>query len=253
VAVSTTSHRLVVAALREEVAVLLGTGRSRRLAADPPSRLWQLDSDRGSCRILVTGEGRRSAGQGLEAALAAWPSSSVLVLGVSGGLRADLEQGRMVVGTGVQLESGDRLEVNEPSSHLPADACRGDLLTVDRIVARPSEKKDLLRSSPLALAVDMESWEYVRVARAHDLDVSVVRVISDAADEGLPELIAAARRTDGRIDRGRIVLGLLRRPGQLPRLLELRRRVRRAATVLAMVAGPPGGRKPGDGEAVRLT
>ena len=112
----------------------------------------------------------------------------------------------------------------------------GAILTLDHIVATVAERASLLRSlgSPAAaVAVDMESWDFLDVAKQCAVPCTVLRAISDASRENLPTFLERGRRPDGTLDRGRVALSALARPASIPSLLALRRRVRVGAEELA--------------------
>jgi hypothetical protein len=65
--------------------------------------------------------------------------------------------------------------------------------------------------------------------------VTVLRAVSDGAEEDLPEFLARSRKPDGDLDRRLAVLLAMIHAGSIPTLLALRRRVRRCSESLAGV------------------
>lgn len=63
---------------------------------------------------------------------------------------------------------------------------RGSGLTVNRIVTSAVEKLELGERFN-ARAVDMETYDILRVAKSHNLPAAAVRIISDEADQNLPD------------------------------------------------------------------
>ena len=61
----------------------------------------------------------------------------------------------------------------------------GPLLTADRVVRLPGEKRSLF-SRYGALAVDMETYAVAEVCQRRQVAFSSIRVINDTADETLP-------------------------------------------------------------------
>jgi len=106
----------------------------------------------------------------------------------------------------------------------------GLLCSVARPLTAVAEKR-ALQARTGATAIDMETHAIAMEAAAAGVEMAAVRVVVDGRDMIVPEAALAA--LDGpalRIDR--LLLSLLRRPGQLRALLELARASRRADTVL---------------------
>ncbi len=64
---------------------------------------------------------------------------------------------------------------------------------------------------------------------------TVLRAVSDGAEEELPEFLGRSRKPDGDLDRRLAVLLAMMHPGSIPTLIALRRRVRGCAETLASV------------------
>lgn len=96
-------------------------------------------------------------------------------------------------------------------------AFRGTGVTVRRIVT-DAEDKLRLGESQQAMAVDMESFDVLRVAAELGLPAAAVRVISDAANHTLPDLNVAAEAS-GKINPWRLAVAMLRRPAASIRFL----------------------------------
>lgn len=76
------------------------------------------------------------------------------------------------------LKRGDLL-------HVPSDEIARTIYTGDEVVATVDDKKALWEKTDCRI-VDMESGPVAEVAAAHGIPFSVVRVVSDAADEAVP-------------------------------------------------------------------
>ena len=109
----------------------------------------------------------------------------------------------------------------------------GTLLTSERPVGRAA-KADAYRSSR-ACAVDMESAALAQVAGQAGLPFIVLRVVVDTAGDELPGAVIAAS-PGGELRTARLILGLLRAPGELGPLLRLAMRYRIAGKALSAVA-----------------
>jgi len=234
---------LIVSAMTEELAVL----RTRLVAAAPVTISGAGARDVVSGRLggrpvilASTGDGARNARQGMAALLGALPVRELLVLGISGGLTADLRQGDVVVATRVLDESasGSPALAMESVVEAAARACGARpaaVVTARHIADSVAEKRRLAALAGASTAVvDLETAGYV--AAAAGLPWTVLRAISDTADEALPALLNRARDEGGAVRRASVVRGLLGDPGALPALMSLRRRLKLCAEALARAA-----------------
>jgi nucleoside phosphorylase len=120
----------------------------------------------------------------------------------------------------------------------------GRLLGADGVVLRPARKQELAAATG-ALAVDTESHRVARVAARAGLPFAAIRVVIDRAADDVPAAALAAYGPDGRIRPLALLLALLARPSDLPGLLRLAARSRRALAALGGVGrlgarlGPP--------------
>jgi nucleoside phosphorylase len=225
---------LVVAAQPEEVAALLSRHRRGETWRSERVRAQVLSLSGRRIVVAVTGEGRRCAEKGLAALLDRYGVSEVLAIGLAGALSAELEVGALVEGRSLRLQGEEPRKLVT----LGMAALRGaEIVTVDRVVSGVRDRQQLLAScdSTIPVAVDMEAAFYAAVAASRGMPLSVVKAISDSADEELPPFLARCRREDGSLDRTRIAMAALLRPASLPRLLELRRRARAGSNALAGV------------------
>jgi adenosylhomocysteine nucleosidase len=95
----------------------------------------------------------------------------------------------------------------------PADAPVITICTAERIVRTPAEKRDLFTRTGAAV-VDMETFAVAAVARDFGLPCAGVRVVSDAADDELPPVVAGLARPQATLRRLGAALGAVgRRPG----------------------------------------
>ncbi len=190
--------------------------------------------------LVVTGDGRERAAAGLERALAAHPSSTVVVLGVAGGLSPELRPGDLVLAETLYDEE-ERLPEPDRALLRGALGCSGvaggTVVSVRRVLATPGEKRRTLGHHAPPAVVDIESATLVRRARAAGASTLVARVVSDSAEETLPFDPTTCSDADGRVRRGAVVRQALSRPGRIAAMLRLRRRVADAAERLAGFAG----------------
>ena len=178
----------------------------------------------------------------------------VLVVGVAGGLSAELGVGALLVAERVVDEVGGGVRAADATlAEVTARACgarRGVVVSAGRIADTTDERRRLLALAttqetsgsapavaPPAVAVDLESAAFAAVAAGAGIPWIVLRAISDTAGESVPALLNQCRDEGGAVHRGRVAVGLLKGlltdPGTLGRLLELRKRVERCARDLA--------------------
>ena len=101
-------------------------------------------------------------------------------------------------------------------------ACRAALLTVDRAVRLPSDKRKLFEQYGAA-AVDMETFAVAEVCRRMDVPFSSIRVISDTADDELPRDVEnLLEQKSGAARLGAAVGAVWRRPASLKDMYQLR-------------------------------
>jgi adenosylhomocysteine nucleosidase len=168
-------------------------------------------------------------------------ASALVSWGMAGGLDPELEAGALVVPSEVIDASGARLATSRPWREALAaslGAARGldssPLLSVLEPLDTPAAKQ-AARLASGACAVDMESFAVASVARANNVPFIAVRVIVDTAHDRIPSAVAAASRV-GRLEIGRLFLGLLGSPGEIAPLIGLARRYRAARRALVAVA-----------------
>jgi nucleoside phosphorylase len=245
----------VLAAQVEEVAPLLARLGARYDGADAVARHWRSDLD--GVAVAVSGMGRRRARAAAGALLDRSRASRLIVAGVGGALSPDLELGALVVAETVIADDGPPLRTDARGARaaIAAGARAGTVITVDRMVATVADRSALrvLVSGSVGegpLVVDMESYDAVAEASARGVPATVLRAVSDTYAEDLPSFLEQCRRPDGDLDRRRVVLHALVRPGSIPALYELRRRVRTGAAALAELVArlaPALGSPPGSG------
>lgn len=251
----------IIAAMPEEVrplrARLLGA-RKRRLQFCTVV-LGHLG--RAPVAIAVTGNGDRNARAATAELLRRLPIGRVLLVGVAGALSPRLPPCALVVGEEIQHVDGPRLVAPPALVAWAVERCRARrarVISARAIIDTPAEKARLearYGAGAEAAVVDLESAGCTAVADAAGLPWLVLRAVSDTAAEAVPELLNRCLDEGGAIGRGRVVGALLRNPGALPSLLELRRRVQICADVLVpavqrLLGGWPA---PGDGTAVSGT
>jgi adenosylhomocysteine nucleosidase len=183
---------------------------------------WQ----QGRSLVLVRcGAGRQAAADATEALILGHRPRCVISAGFAGGLQAALARHDLVVADDLVDGDGRRLAIEPPIDRrlLPEGPplSVGRLLTVDRVVHQPREKKELGEKHQ-ALAVDMESFDVARVCRERNVPMLAVRVITDAVDEELPRDMERLARQKTSAARWGAALGTLwNRPSSIKDLWAL--------------------------------
>ncbi len=141
----------------------------------------------------------------------------LISFGVAGGLAAGLRAGDWVVASSVRDAQTVRSTDAAWSRRLLemiGDAVHAPIVGVDAPVADPAKKRELYRTTG-AVAVDMESHMVARVAAAHRLAFTAVRVVVDPAHRTVPPAALIGMRPDGRANVAAILRDLMIRPAQL--------------------------------------
>jgi adenosylhomocysteine nucleosidase len=230
----------ILAAQVEEIAPLLARLGARYDGRDGAARYWSSEVDR--VAFAVSGMGRRRARAAAAALLERSRAARLIVVGVAGALTADLEVGTVVVAEAVLTDDAPPHSTDPHGlrAAIDAGARPATLITVDRMVTAVADRAALRRHASSVDAsrpalVDMESYDAVVEAAARGVPVTVLRAVSDRADEELPEFLARSRKRDGDLDRRLAVLLAMIHAGSIPTLIALRRRVRHCSEALAGV------------------
>ncbi|HLA83812.1 MAG TPA: hypothetical protein VJL29_03380 [Thermoguttaceae bacterium] len=136
---------------------------------------------------ITSGAGLERAREATEALIDAHRPTWVISAGFAGGLSDALGRHDLVVADSVVGPSGERVTLDLPfdPNTLGMSVHVGALLTVEKIVRRPEEKRGLGERFGAA-AVDTETAVVAEVCRQRGVPVAAVRVLTDAVDETLP-------------------------------------------------------------------
>jgi hopanoid-associated phosphorylase len=147
----------------------------------------------------------------------------IISFGVAGGLSPELNAGDVVVASAVvtarrtfrpgNLWLEALLAALPHAYHRPVFGARMPLFTV-------SAKKALWDSTGCA-TVDMESRDAAEVAAHYGLPFAVLRVVLDPARRAIPLAALAGADSEGKTGAKAVVKSLLRRPGDLPALVQI--------------------------------
>jgi adenosylhomocysteine nucleosidase len=173
------------------------------------------------------------------AQLVADGARALVSFGICGGLDPALTPGALILPQVVISEDGRRWRVDTALRSVLAAvlgrarvvALGGDVFGAARAADTPERKAALNRESG-AIAVDLESHLVADAAAAAGLPFAVLRAVADPAERVLPPAALIGLTAAGRPALGRILLSLVRRPAQLPALLQLARDTRRSLAAL---------------------
>lgn len=180
-----------------------------------------------SVEVLVTGMGRRNAGQKFSESLVRHRPQFAVTAGFAGGLNPNLKPGEV-------LYDGDIVAPNLKTTLQDMGARAGIFLCADRVAVTAAEKK-LLFETTQADAIEMESAAIRELCRAEQIPAATMRVILDPAGEDLPLDFNQLMTSDMRIDPLKLGLQLARSPLVIPKLLRFQKQARAAAESLGRV------------------
>ncbi len=167
--------------------------------------------------IYVSGIGPRAADATAAAALASGSTPRrALVTGLCGALSPAFGVGDSLLYATIADATGERVQTDRLLSAAVQEAVPGVQSGVrgfasESVISSPAEKREAARRFEVD-AVDMESFSLVRELAAAGWGVAVLRVVSDALDDSLPDL-GAALDADGRFRPVPLALACARRPG----------------------------------------
>ena len=200
----------------------------------------QVGLDRDAFKIIASGS---SAQRGRQAAdrLVQQGCSKLLSFGIAGGLTPKLRVGDVVFSNHVVTtldESYGKRPATKKVDGLSlggAKPLQMSVCGVDEIVFNPTDKARLHQHTRAAIA-DMESHGVARAASAAGVPFFVLRSVSDAVGDHLPEFVAEGVNEDGAANLKPILLALLKNPFRLGALLKLKGNTDRALSALQKAA-----------------
>ena len=153
----------------------------------------------------------------------------VALIGIAGGLGADVQIGDLLVpDVVVDYETGQETH----PTPLGGAVAQGRLMTSGELIL----DYDILRrlATEGAAAIDMETSAVGAVCEREGMPWSVFRGISDHIRDGLIDnSVSSLAKSDGSANVGAVLKFLVRRPWRIPRLAKLGKDMNTAATVAA--------------------
>jgi adenosylhomocysteine nucleosidase len=212
-------HPAIIAALPREISALVKGWHVQKL----PNHIVVYTN--GDAVVACAGMGPARAALAVEAALAAasaaTPITALISAGLAGACTPDLHVGDIVrAGIVIDTQTGERY---------PNPQFQQILVTAPAIASMQEKRR--LHDTYSAAAVDMEAAAVARLARAHNLEFSATKAISDEVDFELDGLSRFAT-PDGRFREAAFALHTLLHPPQWSKAMALARNSNKALTSL---------------------
>jgi adenosylhomocysteine nucleosidase len=205
--------------------------------------------------VVRSAAGRDNAAAAVETVIDGHRPQWIISAGFAGGLDPALKRNAILLADQVADENGgwmkisnsplplgegsgvrDDLQENSPHPNpLPKGEgiTTGKLLTLDRVLRAPEEKKSLFAKHGAA-AADMETFAAAEVCKRRNIPMLAVRIILDAAEDTLPSDIERLLRQRSESARwGAALMTVIRRPRSLKDLWALKERSLVASDKLA--------------------
>lgn len=209
---------------------------ARALGLQPAGGWWRHALPQQRVVAGVAGMGGQRVAACLETLVREHGATRLVLAGFAGALDPDLEVGWIVLPTVIRTPAGVSWELREDAPPAvvaqPSAPPERTLLAVEQIVSTPAEKTRLHQQHSAA-AVDMESHAAAQTAARLGVPLTVVRAVSDRADEALPAWTSRCVKADGSNDVTGALRHLLTHPHHVGTLRRLARNGKIAGAALA--------------------
>ncbi len=194
----------------------------------------------GDRRIVVgrSGSGQKNASEATQAIIDGHRPSLFISAGFAGGLAPTLQPFDIFVASEAKNSNGESIRLlDDDLAHEAQSSAAGftvgRLLTFDRIIGRPEEKRELHESTGCD-AVDMENFATAEVCRRNGVPFLSLRVIYDGANDAIPDYAENLLRQRTEPARWGAALGALwREPSRLKSLWQMKEKSLEASNRLA--------------------
>jgi len=166
--------------------------------------------------------------------------SGLVSFGLAGGLDPALAPGTLVLATTIITPQGNHLETD--SAWRQTIRQSAEVSMIESAIAgsetalMTADGKQTLHKSTGAVAVDMESHIVAIAAQDAGLPFLVIRAVADPATRTIPDIAMGGVDAEGNTRVFGVLATLLRRPGELPKLLRLAMDSKKAFAALRRVA-----------------
>ncbi|MDR4505575.1 MAG: 5'-methylthioadenosine/S-adenosylhomocysteine nucleosidase [Candidatus Scalindua sp.] len=241
----------VCCALPQELNPLISCANIRKKFHFEKSIFYQADLKGRPVIFVQTGIGRENAVKATTHLLQTINITIVISSGVAGGIREGIHVGDLIFAENVHYcrqgdFGGERLPVEsaftvkgelvqlalELSDRLGVKYHCGDVLTVDKVIARAETKRKIGRQDSF-IAVDMESAAIAQIARDKDIDFVIIRSVSDDVDDDLAIDTDNLITDTGKVRISNLAVNIMRDPKQLANLRRLNKQTKKAARCLS--------------------
>jgi nucleoside phosphorylase len=196
---------------------------------DRPTAIWRCSLGAAEFLLGETGVGGIMVRQTLDWLAQSHTPRFVFLAGFGGALNGGLQVGDAVHASDVISPAGDRYPTTLSFSPFQR---RGTLLTSDRLIADPAEKR-LLAERHQAHAVDMETSYLAAWCHERGVPWGCVRAVSDDAATPISRDVFEILEA-GRVSPWRLTKAIARRPALVRELLHLKRATEKAAETIAL-------------------
>lgn len=181
--------------------------------------------------VFFTGIGKANAERAAREYLKGHAPALLLTCGFAGGLDPRLNIGDVIFET---ANSNGEKDDSVHAKLIAAGAKPSKIFCADKIASTVAEKQKL-REETGADAAEMESGAIQTVCREHGIPCATVRVISDTASEDLPLDFNEFLTPDKKVDIGKLMLSVAKKPWKMGALMELQKKTKLAAERLGEV------------------
>jgi len=166
--------------------------------------------------------------------------SGLVSFGLAGGLDPALAPGTLVLATTIITPEGNHLETSAVwrqtfRQSAEVSVIESAIAGSERAVKTTAEKQ-AMHASTGAVAVDMESHIVAAAAQDAGLPFLVIRAVIDPAARAIPDLAMKGLNAEGNTLILPVLMAVLRRPKELPKLLQLAIDSRKAFAALRRAA-----------------
>ena len=185
---------------------------------------------RGSGFMVGVGGGFPDGAARAAEALVARKAVALISFGLAGGLNPSLRPGAILVPQSV-IEDREIFSCDYKLIEMLGGATSKSMMSAKR-VAETAYDKNAMFGRTNAEAIDLESGAVGRVARARNIPFAVLRAVADPAKSDLPPAALIALNGAGEIGFLAVLASVLKRPAQIPALLQLAKDAAKARAAL---------------------